>query len=289
MSLPSIASPLSLPSLKRTRPDQPLRLLVSVRDAEEAGVALSAGVDVIDVKEPARGALGRADDDTLGQIAEAVRGRTLLSFAAGEAIDSADDAALGGDFVRGDHAGYSLFKYGPAGLGRRDDWREILIRVWRSTKGAASPIAVAYVDYAAADAPAPEEIVQLAIDRGCAGILFDTYGKAPRLGLTALFETRLRSCIARAREAGLLVALAGSLGADDVADVRRFGADLFAVRGAACTGGRAGRIDGARIAALKEAIAHDAASAPEFDAEANEAILEGRASRGGRTSEFDDA
>ena len=35
-------------------------LLVSVRSASEARVALAAGVDVIDVKEPNRGSLGAA-------------------------------------------------------------------------------------------------------------------------------------------------------------------------------------------------------------------------------------
>ena len=34
------------------------RLLVSVRSAEEAEIALAGGADVIDVKEPRRGALG---------------------------------------------------------------------------------------------------------------------------------------------------------------------------------------------------------------------------------------
>ena len=37
-------------------------LLVSVRDAAEAGNAVAGGAALIDVKEPARGALGRADD-----------------------------------------------------------------------------------------------------------------------------------------------------------------------------------------------------------------------------------
>ncbi len=37
------------------------RLLVSVRSAAEAEIALSAGADLIDVKEPSRGSLGAAD------------------------------------------------------------------------------------------------------------------------------------------------------------------------------------------------------------------------------------
>lgn len=289
MNLVSIDSRLSLSSLKRSGPGEPLRLLVSVRDAEEARIAVSAGVEVIDVKDPSRGALGRADDAALREIAEAVRGRAILSFAAGEAIESCEASAFGSESTNGACIGYALYKFGPAGLALRDDWRELLTQAWRSLRGAASPIAVAYVDYEAADAPRPEEIVELASERVCVGMLFDTYGKAPRLGLTALSESRLRACIQRARDSGLLVSLAGSLGAGDASDVRRLGADLIAVRGAACIGDRAGRIDAARIAALKEAIACDADASVEIDAEAVEACSDDRMSEGGRTSEFDRA
>jgi hypothetical protein len=246
-----------------------MRLLVSVRDADEARVAIAAGVEVIDVKEPSRGSLGRADDETLREIADAVQGRAILSFAAGEAIDRRDSGSIVSDASALARSGYALFKYGPAGLGRRDDWREVLSDAWRSTAPGASPIAVAYIDYEAATAPSPEAIVELAIESGCFGMLFDTFGKAPRLGLTALPYARLRSCIAKARDAGLLVSLAGSLGIDDVADARLLQADVVAVRGAVCTGDRASRIDANRIAALQEAIARDAASFVEFDAEAN--------------------
>ena len=41
------------------------RLLVSVRNGQEAEAALAGGAHVIDVKEPARGSLGRADETTL--------------------------------------------------------------------------------------------------------------------------------------------------------------------------------------------------------------------------------
>ena len=35
-----------------------MRLLVSVTDADEARVAVEAGVDIVDVKNPAEGSLG---------------------------------------------------------------------------------------------------------------------------------------------------------------------------------------------------------------------------------------
>ena len=44
------------------------RLLVSVRSVEEAEAALAGGADLIDVKEPTRGSLGRADDAVIAAI-----------------------------------------------------------------------------------------------------------------------------------------------------------------------------------------------------------------------------
>ena len=50
------------------------KLLVSVRCAEEATAALAGGADIIDVKEPRRGSLGRADDRVIREVMEVVAG-----------------------------------------------------------------------------------------------------------------------------------------------------------------------------------------------------------------------
>ena len=47
----------------------PPKLLVSVRTIEEARAALAGGADIIDIKEPTRGSLGRADEAVLTSIA----------------------------------------------------------------------------------------------------------------------------------------------------------------------------------------------------------------------------
>ncbi len=48
-----------------------MRLLVSVVDAEEARVAAAAGADVIDVKDPSRGALGEAAPHVVRAVRDA--------------------------------------------------------------------------------------------------------------------------------------------------------------------------------------------------------------------------
>jgi uncharacterized protein (UPF0264 family) len=51
----------------------------------------------------------------------------------------------------------------------------------------------------------------------------------------------------RARQAGLFVALAGKLDAADLPAMAALGADLAGVRGAACAGGRTGRVTAERV------------------------------------------
>src|SRR5215212_6095908 len=65
------------PRWRRRMPDAiPIPgLLVSVRNVEEAHRALEGGAALIDVKEPSRGALGRADDNVIAAVVAAVAGR----------------------------------------------------------------------------------------------------------------------------------------------------------------------------------------------------------------------
>ena len=54
------------------------RFLASVRDAEEAELALETGADIIDLKEPNRGALGAVDEKTVELCVRAVAGLSLI-------------------------------------------------------------------------------------------------------------------------------------------------------------------------------------------------------------------
>src|SRR5204863_2047675 len=86
-------------------------LLVSVRSAAEAELALAGGADIIDVKEPRRGALGPADPIVWKEILERVAGRVPVSAALGE---------LHSDAIRGYASGAAGFAYAKIGL---SDWR----------------------------------------------------------------------------------------------------------------------------------------------------------------------
>ncbi len=60
------------------------QLLISVKNVEEAKLALDAGVDIVDLKDPNVGALGALDLDDTKQIVLAINGCGLVSATVGE-------------------------------------------------------------------------------------------------------------------------------------------------------------------------------------------------------------
>src|SRR5437762_2077635 len=94
-------------------------LLVSVRDVEEAEAALQGGAALIDIKEPSRGSLGRADDAVIRSIVAHVAMRRPVSAALGEWSDDKRDLP---------DAELTYVKWGLAGCARRD-WQSKLRRL----------------------------------------------------------------------------------------------------------------------------------------------------------------
>src|SRR5689334_19855735 len=69
----------------------PMRLLVSVRSGDEVAAAVAGGAEIVDAKEPARGALGAVGPDELREISRVLPAACPLSVALG---DPADDREL---------------------------------------------------------------------------------------------------------------------------------------------------------------------------------------------------
>jgi (5-formylfuran-3-yl)methyl phosphate synthase len=233
-----------------------MRLLVSVRSAGEVAAAVAGGADVVDAKEPRAGSLGAVSGRVLGEIARSVPAGTLFSIALGEpknvaALEMAM-TALDGLAPRSGRV------YVKIGLSAAGDGAGPLLAalVDRSSRMAIRPsvIAVAYADYAAAGAPSPEAVARMASATGADGVLLDTWAKDAGDLFHHLAGSALRTWIDRARGAGLLVAVAGSLSIEGVRAVAELPADIVGVRGAACIGGRTGAVSEGRVAELKAAL-----------------------------------
>jgi uncharacterized protein (UPF0264 family) len=220
------------------------RLLVSVRDCREARDALAAGADLIDVKEPRRGALGAVDLDVLQQIAQSVAGRAPVSAALGELLSdgSGGAAAL--------PPGVSLAKFGLAGCRALPDWPARLQDTIAALPHGAGGVAVIYADYITADAPAPDDVIRHGQSAGCRAVLVDTHDKRAG-GLLDLWTIdECRRVIERIRAAGMLAVMAGSLSASSITQLLPLAPDYVAIRGAACRGSREGSLDGGLVREL---------------------------------------
>jgi len=214
------------------------RLLVSVRSAAEARDALAAGVDLVDLKEPLRGALGAVDWEVAAEVALLAAGRTPLSMALGELMDG------GTDTVHTVPPGVAYVKLGMAGAAIQADWP----RRWRTALAplpdCAAPVAVVYADWRNAHAPRPNDVLAQGRELGCGALLVDTWRKSAGGLLDCITSRELADLLSSARAAGMLGVVGGSLTWDTVAPVLDLAPDYVAVRGAVCRGSRLEALDG---------------------------------------------
>lgn len=222
------------------------RLLISVRDADEACIAIEAGADLIDLKDPAAGALGAVDLRLASRIVTMVGGQRTTSAAVG---DLPPDASILGDAARRmASTGVGYVKVGlicPAGAEVCDVIRKL------------APVArdVALIAVVFADALPAGNPVAAAAAAGFAGVMLDTADKRGGRLLDYLTVSPLRGFVASARAARLICGLAGSLRHDDIPQLAELGPDYLGFRGAACRRShRDDILDARQVALLRKTL-----------------------------------
>jgi uncharacterized protein (UPF0264 family) len=229
-----------------------MRLLVSVIDAAEARLAVAGGVDIVDVKNPAEGALGAPAPGVLAAVRDALPAELALSAALGDLPCLPGTAALAA--LGAARSGAAYVKLGLWGAATQADAVAVLRAAREAVEGEAAVVAVAYADAdrVASRPLAPRDLVAVARQAGASGCLVDTAIKDGTGLLQWLDAGALADLVAEGHDAGLEVALAGELRADDLPAIRATGADIAGVRSAACRDGRrTAALDAARIASLR--------------------------------------
>ena len=234
-----------------------MELLVSVRSGAEVAAALGGGADIIDAKEPNRGSLGAVSSDVLGAILERVPPQRTLSVALGDFTRPDDVRIAIESLLIASREAATYVKLGFAGLSRG----EVITTLLESAVAAAGShlaapriVAVAYADARLAGTALPDFICRAAAHAGAAGVLFDTHTKGSGNLLTWLERGTLAALVAGCRREGLLTAVAGSLQVEHLGMVASALPDIVGFRGAACIGGRAGRVSRRRVQQLRHAV-----------------------------------
>lgn len=225
------------------------RLLASVASLDEAALALDLGADILDLKNPAEGALGAWPLDAIRAAVARFGGRRPLSATTGDlppepglVVPRAEaTAATGVDYVK-------------VGLFAGGDLEGLV--------AALAPVArrCRFVAVLMADQAPDLALVPRLAEAGFAGAMLDTADKR-RGGLRAhMDDVALAGFVATVRARGMLSGLAGSLGVADVGPLAAMGPDYLGFRGALCAGGREGALIPDRFAAVRAAL--DGAAVP---------------------------
>ncbi|MCS7311973.1 MAG: (5-formylfuran-3-yl)methyl phosphate synthase [Acidobacteria bacterium] len=231
-----------------------MKLLVSVVNPEEAQTALAVGVDILDIKNPAEGSLGAPSPETVRRIRAVTPPHVPLSVAIGDMPNLPGTAALAAYGAA--RLGATYVKVGLWGVSTGAEGRTLLqaVRTACSDFPNVRVVACGYAD--AARLPhrplAPLCLPAVARDAGVDGCMLDTGLKDGRRLWDFLSEADLRTFVEAAHAAGLFVALAGTLQAEDLLRVRDLGVDVVGVRSAACRDGhRTGPLDATRLRQLR--------------------------------------
>jgi (5-formylfuran-3-yl)methyl phosphate synthase len=206
-------------------------MLASVRSLDEALIALEGGADLIDLKEPSRGALGALDHAAVRICVRAMDGRRPVSATIGD-IPLMDAEVMGAAVERMADTGVDLVKIGFFAHPRACECANAL---------SALAIRVRLIAVLFADEPYDLALLDQLARCGFAGAMLDTARKNGRTLRDWRRDHELAQFVTLARANGLLTGLAGSLRKDDVAPLLASGPDYLGFRGALCLNSERGR------------------------------------------------
>ncbi len=230
--------------------EQKTGLLVSVRSADEVDAALAGGADLIDVKEPTRGALGMAEAEVVAAVVQKVKKRVPVSAALGDWGPNALTEAHWHLELKLDYV-----KWGLAGYTPTPGWGEDLLDTRRELPAGMEMVAVAYADWEKAKSVPPAELVRFAKRFRFRAFLLDTWTKDGKSLLDFIKPAEIAELVESVQRVGMKAAIGGSLKPEHLKQLKGIAPDWYAVRASACAAGkRDGVIDTARVKKWKEAI-----------------------------------
>ena len=222
------------------------RMLASVNSIEEAMIALQLDVDIIDLKQPALGALGALNTQQVHTIVNRIGKNKPISATVGDLPMQADlifnavkaMAETGVDYIK-------------IGFFPDQDWDEVIAKLATLTQSHLKLIAVLFAD----QQPDLSSIKQFS-EAGFTGIMLDTMNKTSGSITQVMPLATLQHFVQTTRQYQLLCGLAGSLRETDIPKLLALQADYLGFRGALCVQHqRTAQLDPAAILKIKATIA----------------------------------
>ncbi|EMR13790.1 hypothetical protein MPL1_03103 [Methylophaga lonarensis MPL] len=201
------------------------RYLASIQSMAEALLIEHQLPDILDMKNPATGALGAMSITEVTEIVRRINGRCLTSATVG---DLAMDATVISEALNA--MSQSRVDYLKIGLFDDPDLEDCLEALKPQLKQLPQPvIAVLF-----ADQISDASLVPTLAACGFAGVMLDTASKRGQR-LTQLWsKTALENFVLQTKQAGMLSGLAGALKFEDITALRPLNADYLGFRSALC-------------------------------------------------------
>jgi len=231
-----------------------MKLLVSPINVEEAKAAVNGGADIIDVKNPKEGSLGANFPWMIQDIKKAIGDNTLsatigdFNFKPG----TASLAALGAAVSGAEYVKVGLFE-----IKGETQAIELLQGVVKSVKDFDSKkkvVAASYSDYRRINTISPFDLPEIGNEAGADVVMVDTGIKDGKTTFDFLSEEELKTFVCNARDVGLQTAIAGSIGFNDLDQIKRISPDILGVRGIVCGGDRSSSIRADLVEKLKSSL-----------------------------------
>jgi uncharacterized protein (UPF0264 family) len=219
-------------------------LLASVATLDEAALALELGADIVDLKDPAKGALGAWTTDRLQEAVRRFGDRGVLSATTGDLpmtpsmlVRAARETAATG------------VRYVKVGFFKGGDHPACAAALAPLAAGGLRLVAVMMADQQ------PEfALLPVLAQAGFAGAMLDTADKRAGGLMRHQSGATLVAFVAEARRMGLMSGLAGSLSLADIPALAAPDPDYLGFRGALCRGDRTGSLDPASFRKVRAAL-----------------------------------
>ncbi len=217
----------------------PVKMLVSPISMTEARIVAAGGADILDIKNVGEGSLGAQGPWVIKEIVDAFRPTGIMCSAAlGDLPQKPGTVALAAYGAA--RCGTDYLKAGLYGSKTYADALAIMNAVVRAVRMVRSDILVVasgYADYRRFGGVGYREVVRAAKDSGCNAVMVDTAIKDGKDLFDAMTSEEIAEFIKLGQEAGLLVAVAGSVKLQHLPRLAQMRPDIVGIRGAACDDG----------------------------------------------------
>ncbi|WP_394753342.1 (5-formylfuran-3-yl)methyl phosphate synthase [Crenothrix sp.] len=221
------------------------KMLASVNSVEEALLVLRENVDIIDLKQPALGALGALELDVVRAIVTAIAKRRPVSATIGDLPMQAElifnavqaMAETGVDYIK-------------IGFFPDANWQATIDKLSLLTKKNHTLIAVLF-----ADGQPDLNVIYALKHAGFSGVMLDTIDKKRGSLNQVMASETIHDFVSLAKNQQLLCGLAGSLTLQSIPDLLNHQPDYLGFRGALCEQhNRSGQLSQHAIKHIKLAI-----------------------------------